>query len=116
MSRHDPASAGHPGPYRWPQPYRLLARRRRHLVVQLVCLGVFATAVLGVGLAASASQAAGSADPTVVVVQPHETLWSVAARHVPGRDPYRMIEEIKRLNGLPDHTIHPGQQLLVPSR
>ena len=58
----------------------------------------------------------GSAEPTVVVVQPDDTLWSVAARHAPGRDPFRTIEEIQRLNGIADHTIHPGQQLLVPAR
>lgn len=90
--------------------------RRQGLVAQLLCLGVVLLAALGLALAASASQAAGPVEPTVVVVQPDDTLWSVVARHAPGRDPYRMIEEVKQLNDLPDHTIHPGQRLLVPSR
>lgn len=92
------------------------AGRRLGRAVRLACLGVLAAAVLGVGVAASAAGAAGSAEPTVVVVQPDDTLWSVAARHAPGRDPFRTIEEIQRLNGIADHTIHPGQQLLVPAR
>jgi hypothetical protein len=40
----------------------------------------------------------------------------VAARHLPSQDPVGMIEEIRRLNRLPDHTIHPGQELILPDR
>lgn len=67
------------------------------------------------GLVTSTSQAASpSAAREVVVVQPGDTLWSLAARHVPSRDPYGMIEEIRRLNGLRDNTVHPGQELVLP--
>jgi LysM repeat protein len=79
---------------------------------------LFLGLVLAGGLAtllASTSQAASPAPaPAVVVVQPGDTLWSLAARHLPSRDPYGMIEEIRRLNDLSDHTLHPGQKLVLP--
>jgi hypothetical protein len=60
--------------------------------------------------------AAERAEPAVAVVRPGDTLWSVAARHRPSRDAYGTIEEIRRLNGLHGHTVHPGQELLLPVR
>jgi LysM repeat protein len=50
----------------------------------------------------------------VVVVRPGDTLWSIAAAHAPSLDPYGIIEEIRRRNDLPDHTIHAGQELILP--
>lgn len=88
-----------------------LTRRGRVLLFVLCLLGVGLLAAL----AAPATQAARTpAPPEVAVVQPGDTLWSVAARHAPSDDPYGIIEEIRRLNDLPDHTIHPGQQLVLP--
>jgi hypothetical protein len=90
-----------------------LTRRGR-----LVVLGFFlALAALVVALAAPASQAA---DPpgsgSVAVVQPGDTLWSVTARHLPGDDPFGTIEEIRRLNSMPDYTVYAGQRLRLPQR
>lgn len=91
--------------------------RARGAALWLLCLSALAAAVLAwLVLAAPASQASGTYRPTVVVVQPDDTLWSIASRHLPDRDPYLAVDEIRRLNDLPDHVIHPGQQLLVPSR
>lgn len=90
--------------------------RLRWLVLWLLCAGALATVALVLALAAPASQASGTSQPTVVVVQPGDTLWSVASRHLPGRDPYLAVDQIRHLNDLPDHVIHPGQELLVPSR
>lgn len=92
-------------------------RRPAALIRSRAAVGLIVLLLAGLGavLAASASQAASPDEPAVVVVQPDDTLWSVAARHVPSRDPYGMIEEIRRLNGITGHTIHPGQQLLLPS-
>jgi hypothetical protein len=79
----------------------------------LACLVMVAA---GVALATSASQAADAGgDATVVVVRPGDTLWSIAARHSPSRDPFGTVESIRRLNDLSDHTIYAGQELLVPS-
>jgi LysM repeat protein len=65
---------------------------------------------------APASRAADPPAPTpVAVVRPGDTLWSVAERHLPGRDPFAVIDEIRRLNGLDDCTVHPGQRLALPA-
>jgi hypothetical protein len=90
-----------------------LTRRGRAVVLALL---VAATAVAAI-LLASASRAADPAGPgATAVVRPGDTLWSVAERHAPGRDPYGTIEEIRRLNGLADYTVHPGQELELPHR
>lgn len=51
-----------------------------------------------------------------VVVEPGDTLWSLAARHgPPGQDPRDLVEELARLNGLgPSHRLKPGQALRLP--
>jgi LysM repeat protein len=52
----------------------------------------------------------------VAVVQPGDTLWSIAERYVPAGDRFETIAEIRRLNGLADYTVHPGQHLVLPTR
>jgi hypothetical protein len=102
-------------------PVRLTRRGRVVLLTGLcLLLGVLVVAALRI----PASQAADPAGPgsvsgpgggpPVAVVQPGDTLWSVAARHLPSRDPYGVIEEIRRLNDLSGHIIHPGQELRLP--
>jgi LysM repeat protein len=49
-----------------------------------------------------------------VVVQPHDTLWSIATRTAPRRDPYAAVAEIQRLNGLDGYVVHPGETLILP--
>jgi LysM repeat protein len=87
--------------------------RRGRVVVFVFCLMVTA---LVAALAASASRAgpADSGEPEVAVVKPGDTLWSVAAREAPSDDPYGTIEQIRELNDLTGHTIHPGQELILP--
>jgi LysM repeat protein len=92
---------------------RVRLTRRGRVAALVLCL------LLSVGVAAvvgSVSQASDPAEPQVAVVEPGDTLWSVAARHMPSRDPYGVIEEIRRLNDLRDSTIHPGQELMLPAR
>jgi LysM domain len=95
------------------QPRLRLTRRGRVVLVVLIAL-------LAAGLAAALSTAARAADPAgppaVAVVQPGDTLWSVAARHRPSADPFSVIEEIRRLNGLDGYVVHPGQALALPGR
>jgi LysM repeat protein len=86
---------------------------RRGRVVVLALLSVIAALV--VGLVASASRAASPPGPApTAVVQPGDTLWSIAERAAPDGDPFATIEEIRRLNGLADYTVHAGQTLVVP--
>ncbi|MFY1690920.1 LysM peptidoglycan-binding domain-containing protein [Plantactinospora sp. WMMB782] len=93
---------------------RLRLTRRGRLVVTVLLL------LLVAGLAAVLSPASRAADPArpaeTAVVLPGDTLWSVAERHRPGGRPFAVIDEIRRLNGLEDHTVHPGQRLILPAR
>ncbi|GAA3102416.1 LysM peptidoglycan-binding domain-containing protein [Nonomuraea salmonea] len=41
-------------------------------------------------------------------------MWKIADALAEGEDPAALVEEIKRLNGLPDSFIRPGSRLYVP--
>jgi len=68
-------------------------------------------AALAVGLAARPSGSAGK--PVRYVVQPTDTLWSIAARSYPG-DPREGIWKLQKRNHLTGTTLVPGQRLLLP--
>jgi LysM repeat protein len=90
-----------------------LTRRGRAVVLAFFLL----LAGLGLVLAATASRAADPArDAPTAEVHPGDSLWSIAERYVPGRDPVAAVEEIRRLNGLTDYTVHAGQRVVLPVR
>jgi LysM repeat protein len=68
-------------------------------------------AALAVGLAARPSGSAGK--PARYVVQPTDTLWSIAAKHYAG-DPREGVWQLQRRNRLQGTTLVPGQRLLLP--
>ena len=68
-------------------------------------------AALAVGLAARPSGSAGK--PVRYVVQPTDTLWSIAAKHYAG-DPREGIWKLERRNHLTGTTLVPGQRLVLP--
>jgi hypothetical protein len=112
---HEPAqrppesSRGLPEPGR--RPLRLTRRGR---IVRMVVLIALAWIAVGV-FAAAASHADGETGPLpTAVVQKNDTLWDIAARYRPSRDPFAMVEEIRELNGLSGYTIQPGQELRLP--
>jgi len=49
--------------------------------------------------------------PAQVVVAPGETLWSIAERVAPDRDPRTVVAGIQRLNDLPTADVRAGQTL-----
>ena len=61
---------------------------------------------------AAASGAAGVAAPTVVV-QPGDTLWSIAAEIAPDADVRITVDQLIALNGA--SPIVPGQELVLPA-
>lgn len=70
-------------------------------------------AVVGILLWAAFARSSDASGPEQrYVVQPHDTLWSIAASGYD--DPRRGIWEIKERNGLRGATIVPGQVLVLP--
>jgi LysM repeat protein len=66
---------------------------------------------LVVGIAARPSGSAGK--PQVYVVQPTDTLWSIASLHYSG-DPREAVWRLERRNHLAGTTLVPGQRLVLP--
>lgn len=95
-------------------PLRLTRRGRLAVLVFFVLMASFASAVLFT--TASRASDPGTAPAPTVVVRPHDTLWSIASRTSPRRDPTVTVAEIRRLNGLPGYVIHPGDTLVLPRR
>jgi LysM repeat protein len=52
---------------------------------------------------------------TEVVVQPGDTLWSIASEHYPGDDVRNRVDDIERLNGLQSPVITVGETLRLPA-
>jgi len=73
--------------------------------------------LLGGAALAAAGNPPGTASglPTVVVEQ-GDTLWGIATRHAPDRDPVATMAEIRRLNDLRGSRIETGQELVLPPR
>jgi LysM repeat protein len=92
-------------------PVRLTRRGRLVLLALLIVLVGSLTAAV-----ALPSQAAAPAGPArVVVVQPGDSLWTIAERYRPGVDPVRAMDELSRANGLTGSTLQPGEQLTLPT-
>jgi len=72
---------------------------------------VLLIAALAVGLAARPSGSAGK--PVRYVVQPTDTLWSIASKHYSG-DPRDGIWKLQQRNHLHGTTLVPGQRLVLP--
>jgi nucleoid-associated protein YgaU len=106
---HRPASADAP-------PLRLTRRG-----VFVLALLVAAVALAIVALAArTAAGSAGSSDGgarsagAAVTVRSGDTLWSIASRVAPDRDPRAEVAALQRANRLSGAALTPGQVLRVP--
>lgn len=98
-----------------------LTRRGRAVVVGLVVTGLTIAALLVSVLASGRAQAtnhgqarAGYQGMHEVVVQPGQTLWSIALAAEPAADTRIVVEEIMTANALSSSTISAGQLLWVP--
>lgn len=70
-------------------------------------------AVLALFLWATFARSSGASGPERrYVVQPYDTLWSIAATG--SDDPREGVWEIRERNGLESSTIVPGQVLVLP--
>jgi LysM domain-containing protein len=81
---------------------------------QLYRWALVLVAALAVMLALSRVAQGGEAAATMVV-QPGDTLWTIAAERYPGDDTRARIDEIERLNKLSSPVIVVGETLRVPA-
>ncbi len=56
----------------------------------------------------------GTAGVQTVVIQPGDTLWSIAVAHYPEADPRERVDAIERQNGLRGPQIAVGESLQLP--
>lgn len=52
---------------------------------------------------------------STIAVEDGDTLWSIAKENFPNSDPRDIIQEIRDINGIDNHTIYAGMTLLVPA-
>ena len=96
-------------------PVRPVRLTRRGVVVLAVAVALAGGLLLLTAHLSAGSPAARPAIPpgTVVTVQPGDTLWSIAGEVAPGRDPRRVVEQLRRSNHLDSVSLTPGQTLKV---
>jgi LysM domain len=99
-----------------------LTRRGRRVLTGFVMLVIIISAMLiWTSVAGAQAPSAGSAarspyqGMTQIVVQPGQTLWSVAAAAEPSADPWTVIQQISDANALNGAQIQAGQLLWVPT-
>jgi nucleoid-associated protein YgaU len=98
------------------QPIKIGLTRRQGLRLggakrTLAVLGAVAAANLALALVVHGGTPAVY---TEVVVQPGDTLWSIATEHYPSDDVRIRVDDIERLNGLHSPRIEAGQTLRLP--
>ncbi len=92
--------------------------RRRRLAVVAAVLSVLALPAALVATAgtaptdASAPAAVGAPASATYVVQPGDTLWSIAAKVDPAADRREVVDHLVELNG--SAALQPGQRLRLP--
>jgi LysM repeat protein len=91
-----------------------LTRRGRTLLVLLLAGLLLAAFSLGQQDTQAASVVGAQPELQSVVVQPGESLWSVAQRVAPDNDPREIVAQIRRLNDLETSSLQVGQHLLLP--
>jgi hypothetical protein len=98
-----------------PTSLRLTSDGRALILVVFLAVAVL---LLSLGHGAS-SQAASTTDSgpatRVVVVEPGQSLWSIAASVAPNADPRETIQRITSLNGLTSSVLPVGKALIVPA-
>lgn len=94
-------------------PLRLTARGRRLVVVLVLLLAVAVVAGGGAALGGGGDglELMGT---TSVIVEPGDTLWSIASAVAGERDVREVVDGIQRLNDVENSAILPGQVLRLP--
>jgi hypothetical protein len=93
---------------------RLTRRARRLAVVLALCGGVVLGSWLAPLLSGGADEGLHLAGVSSVVVEPGDTLWSIATSVADGEDVRAVIDRIQELNRLEGSGLVPGQVLQLP--
>jgi LysM repeat protein len=91
-----------------------LTKRGRIVLATLASVLLSVMVVLSGQITADAGSASGGPALATVVVQPGESLWSIASKAAPAADPRETIALIRDLNGMQGSTVVPGQSVMVP--
>jgi hypothetical protein len=98
-------------------PMRLTRRGVAVLLLATLAAGLLLLAVARASRPGTAGSAAGGTGSVPVAgsvqVQPGDTLWSIAQRVAPQRDPRQVVDKLRRLNHLHSVSLTPGQTLKV---
>jgi LysM repeat protein len=96
------------------------AARPMRLTRRGLAVAVLATVLLAALLLVVARLSAGPASTTpalpagsTVIVEPGDTLWSIAQRAEPNADPRLVVEQLRKANHLNSVDLSPGQTLKV---
>jgi LysM repeat protein len=95
-----------------------LTRRGRVVVLlALVAAGIALMLALS-GLVGGAAAGTGPSRPAThtILVQPGQTLWSIARDAAPDADRRETIAQIIQLNALPASGVSAGERIVVPTR
>ncbi len=108
---------------RWRLPDRATRLRRRRLVALVAAVAIVAAIAGVVRVAVAMSDVPQSTEPepidvgpvpeagTVYIVQPGDTLWSIAEAIAPESDPRPVVDALRDANGGP--TLHAGDRLRI---
>ena len=89
--------------------------RARLIALIAVTAGLLAINALLGGMPADAANLQGASGEVVVIVQPGDTLWTLAQQAAPQLDPRAAILEIRQANGMSGSNLMAGQRLVIPS-
>src|SRR5699024_1567636 len=105
--------AARPRPVPAEAPLRLTARGRGVLATLALLCALAGGALLGMATAGGVEMPAETGQVTVL---PGQTLWGIATEAADeGQDVRNVMQTIMTLNSLSSATVHPGQELAVPT-
>jgi hypothetical protein len=103
-------------------PWRLTRRGRVAVVLAAVLAALAVLSILQVAAAGQSTSAnqvtlvAAQQQSETVVVRSGDTLWAIATREMPNRDPREAVVALREANGIAGGEIAAGQRLHLPQR
>jgi nucleoid-associated protein YgaU len=97
-----------------PPPLRLTRRGRRLVAALSIATGLAVAGVTAATVLDGPDAGLQLAGQSSVVVEPGDTLWSIARELAPQEDVRAVVDALVEVNGLDDTVLLPGQVLQVP--